>query len=234
MKCINIFILLIFMTVPVWAQDTDSPKRNISLVVLDKKGRPIEKVIVRSISNTNAGMTNRKGLFLFTDMADDDQISMLLPKYGETIVPVEGMDSIVVTLRSARRYTYVSNEGQSVMINRKNRVEPTDLIDAQELLARHPYTSLIDLLRGANIPGLNITPSSMAGGGATTNIRGERSIMLSSEPLVVVDGMPVGELNTANSMISVHDIKTIEVQKGSSEWGARGANGVIVITTRKN
>jgi outer membrane cobalamin receptor len=204
------------------------------LVVLDKKGRPIEKVIVRSVSNSHAGMTNRKGLFFLTDMADDDQISMILPKYGETIVPVAGMDSIVVTLRSARRYSYVSNEGPSVTIDRKNKVEPNELIDAQELLARHPYSSLIDLLRGANVPGLNITPSGMAGGEASVNIRGERSFLLSSEPLVVVDGMPVGELNAANSMVNVHDIKTIEVQKGSSEWGARGANGVILITTRKN
>ena len=231
MKYIAIFSLFILMIFGVSAQETELPKRNISLIVLDKKNRPIERIIVRSLNNSNAGMTNRKGLFVFTDMTDDDKISMLLPKYGETIIPVTGMDSIVVTLRSARRYSYVSNEGQSVVID-KEKVEPKDVIDVQSLLSRNHYSSLIDLLRGANVAGLNITQSGTASGGASVNIRGERSFTLSSEPLVVVDGSPVGTLSDANNMVNVHDIKTIEVQKTGSDWGVRGANGVILIKTR--
>ena len=231
MKYIVVFFLFMLMSVGVSAQEAELPKRSISLIVLDKKNRPIERIIVRSLNNTNAGMTNRKGLFVFTDMTDDDMISMLLPKYGETIVPVTGMDSIVVKLRSARRYSYVNNEGQSVVIDRE-KVEPKDVIDAQALLSRNHYSSLIDLLRGANVAGLNISQSGTASGGATANIRGERSFTLSSEPLVVVDGTPVGTLSDANNMVNVHDIKTIEVQKTGSDWGVRGANGVILIKTR--
>jgi len=231
MKYIVMFVLFILMSAGLSAQEKDSPGRNISLIVLDKKGRPIERIIVRTLNNTNAGMTNRKGVFVFTGMTDDDKISMFLPKYGETIIPVTGMDSIVVTLRSPRRYSYVSNEGQNVIID-KEKVEPKDMIDVQALLSRTHYSSLIDLLKGANIAGLNITQSGTASGGASVNMRGERSFMLSSEPLVVVDGLPVGTLTEANHMVNVHDIKTIEVQKTGSEWGVRGANGVIVINTK--
>ena len=233
MKYITIFILLILMGMTVQAQDTDVPKRNISLLIRNKKGRPIEKVIVRSLSNAHAGMTNRKGMFVFTDMADNDEIFMYLPKYGEAVVPVAGMDLIVITLHSARRYSFVNSESQNIIIERKNKTDPNELIDVQALLAQHPYKSLIELLQGANVPGLNITsPSGTGGRGTSVEIRGQHSLLGSNEPLAVLDGMPIGGLGDANAIVNVNDVKTIEIQKGGSEWGVRGANGVIVINTR--
>ena len=103
------------------------------------------------------------------------------------------------------------------------------------MLKQHPYTSLVELLQGANVAGLNITNSARAGGAggdASANIRGQRSLNLSNAPLVVVDGMPMGGLNDADNMLNVNDIDTIEVQKSSSEWGVRGANGVILVKTK--
>jgi len=232
MKYISVCFVLFLTSVATFSQETEVLKRNVSLVVLDKKGRPINNIIVRSLSSTRAGMTDSKGLYVFTDMTDDDKISMMLPKYGETAIPVAGMDSIVVTLRSARRFSYANKEGQSVIVDRRNKNEASSVIDAQALLEQHPYSSLIELLQGANVAGLNISNSGRAGGDATANIRGERSLNYSNEPLVVVDGMPVGSLNDANQSINVYDIKTIEVQKSSSEWGTRAANGVILVNTK--
>jgi hypothetical protein len=233
MKYISVFFLLILMSVATQAQDTEAPKRDISLLVLNKKGRPISNIIVRSAGSTKAGMTNHSGLFVFNDMTDEDQISMMLPKYGETFIPVAGMDSIVVTLRSARRYSYVYNDEQNVIIDKRdNRTDANTLLDVQELLEQHPYASLVDLLQGANVAGLNISTSGRAGGDASASIRGPNSLMSSSEPLVVVDGLPIGGLNDANQSVNVYDIKTIEVQKSSSEWGVRSANGVILVNTK--
>ena len=190
----------------------------------------MDKIVVSAHDNATAGMTDRKGLFVFTDMTDSDIISVFLPKYGETFIPAEGMDSIVVTLRSARRYSYVNNEKKSVMIYKSDKTRPNDLIDVQVLLAQRHYSSLIELLEGANVPGLYITRYSS--NQANTTIRGPSSLG-NNEPLVVIDGMQVRDLNAANSRVNVHDIKTIEVQKNGSEWGSRGRNGVIVITTIK-
>ena len=233
MKYICIFLLLILTSIFTYSQETAAPRRNVSLVVLDKKGRPVNNIIVRSLSSTRAGMTDRNGVYVFTDMTDDDKISVMLPKYGEASVPVAGMDSIVVTLRSARRFTYMNKEEQSVIIDKKNKTEAYSLIDVPALLKQHPYTTLVELLQGANVPGLNISSSGMrAGGNTSANIRGERSLLGSSEPLVVVDGLPMGGLNDANQTLNVNDIVTIEVQKSSSEWGVRGANGVILVNTK--
>jgi hypothetical protein len=237
MRQIVFFILLSLITVVVKAQDIDSQKRSIFLTVLAKRERPMSNILVRSLSNTEAGVTDRSGLFVFADMSDNDTISIMLPRLGETLIPVASMDSIVVKLRSARRYYYVSNVGQSEIFNRRsdnfNRIktEPADLLDVQALLQQHPYRSLVDLLQG-NVAGLNITTTNGSFGSVSANIRGVSSLLSSSEPLVVLNGMPIGTLNDANSIIDLHDITTIEVQKSASEWGSRGANGVILIQTK--
>jgi len=231
MKYIAFFSLLIMMSVTVKAQDTDVTKRDVFLLIINKKGRPVERIIVRSLNNTNAGMTDRKGLFVFTDLTDEDKISLLLPKYGETIIPVTGMDSIVVQLRSARLYSYVNNEGKNVLINKPNKTEPTMVLDVQALLEQHPYSSVAELLQG-QVPGLNVSSGgNRAGAGESMSIRGPNSFSNSGPPLIVIDGSPMSNMSIND--ISVYDIKTIEVQKGgSSEWGIRSANGVILITTR--
>lgn len=59
-------------------------------------------------------------------------------------------------------------------------------------------------------------------------IRGINSINLSSGALIICDNVPVNSLN----QINIHDVKSVEVQKGSNMYGVRGANGVIVIRTR--
>jgi len=218
------------MSVAAKAQEINDSKRDISLLIINKRGRPVERIIVRSLNNTNAGMTDRKGLFVFSDLTDDDRISLLLPRYGETIIPVAGMDSIVVQLRSARLYSYVDNEGKSVIINRPNKTESNTVLDVQALLEQHPYGSVGELLQG-QVPGLNVSSAgSRAGANESISIRGQNTLLGSTAPLVVIDGsptsIPIGDIN-------VYDIKTIEVQKGGdSQWGVRGANGVILITTR--
>jgi len=224
MKVINVFTLLILISVGAFAQGLNSPTRNVYLKIIDKKGRPVSNIVIQSLNTGMTGITDRSGLFVFGNMSDNDIISMMLPKYGETTVSAAGMDSIVVTLRSASRYSYVNDEGKSVIIN-KNKTASGSILDVPELLKQGNYKSLGELLSG-RVAGLNVTQA----GSAT--IRGTNSFMLSSEPLVVLDGLPVGTLSDAERMVNLYDIKTIEIQKSATEWGARGANGAILIKTK--
>jgi len=238
MKCLLIYFLFILMTVAIKAQDIDSSTRKISLTILAKKERPMSNIIVSSLNTAEAGFTNRLGMFVFADMTDNDTISMMLPRLGEIFIPVARMDSIVVKLRSARRYYYVTNEGPSEIFGRRSRnfnqirTESTDLLDVQEMLSRHTYRSLVELLQG--VAGLTITPTSgeRGNGFVSANIRGPVSINGSNEPIVVLDGQMIGTLNVANNMVNIYDIKTIEVQKNATQWGVFGANGAIVIKTQ--
>jgi len=86
--------------------------------------------------------------------------------------------------------------------------------------------TVLDMLR--NVPGI------MIGGGNSITIRGVSSLTLSSEPLFVLDGVPVGTGYQSVSAMNPRDIKRISVLKGSSAsiYGSQGANGVIVIESK--
>ena len=91
-----------------------------------------------------------------------------------------------------------------------------------------PAKALQGQLAGVNVNKVNSRP----GSDYTIDIRGVHSISFSSEPLVVIDGVMGGKLNTLNPS----DIETMDVLKDASSaaiYGARGANGVIIITTKK-
>ena len=228
MKYVNLLFLLVFMSIAAWAQDGDNQTRDVYLKVVNKRGRSVSNIITQTIRANQAGMTDHKGLFLFTNMTDNDSITLILPEYGETVIPVAGMDSIVVMLRSARLYAYMDNEGNRVIIE-KDKIEPTDKLDVQAMLQQRSYNSLSELLQGS-VAGLDIRAAGVSRN-VTATIRGVRSILGPTEPLVVLNGMPFGTLNEANATLNVYDIKTVEVQKSASEWGVRGANGVILIVT---
>jgi len=190
----------------------------------------MDKIVVHALNNTSAGMTDRKGLFVFTDMTDHDKISMFLPKYGETIIPVADMDSIVVTLRSASRYSYAGNERQNVVVYKRDNAEANTVLDVPALVNKYGYRTVTELLR-ARVPGLNFSSSgSSPRDEGVSSIRGNRSLQGSNAPLIVLDGRPRTGMSLND--ISIHEIKTIEVQKSASEWGSQGANGVILINTK--
>lgn len=96
--------------------------------------------------------------------------------------------------------------------------------------ADRTYNSLLDMLR--NQPQLNI---SGAGNNVEIRIRGSRSLVGNNEPLFVLDGAPVGTGYNSASSIDVNMVESIRVLAGSQAaiYGARGANGVIVITSKK-
>ncbi len=91
-----------------------------------------------------------------------------------------------------------------------------------------PASALQGQVAGVNVKKVNSQP----GAEYTIDIRGVHSISYSSEPLVVIDGVMGGKLSTLNPS----DIETMDVLKDASAtaiYGARGANGVIIVTTKK-
>ena len=103
-----------------------------------------------------------------------------------------------------------------------------------EDIERQPGQPIEQVLMG-RFPGVTVTRT--ADGGVAVRIRGTTSIHGSNEPLYVIDGVaiqpgPGGSLTGINP----HDIASIEVVKdpaGEAMYGVRGANGVIIITTKR-
>ncbi|MEO7989712.1 MAG: TonB-dependent receptor [Chryseolinea sp.] len=116
-------------------------------------------------------------------------------------------------------------------------------------LKGQPVASVERLLQGA-VPGAIVTQTSgQPGGGVSVQIRGSNSITASSDPLYVIDGFPINndygiadagvtngpKINPMSTLNSA-DIESIDVLKDASAtaiYGSRGANGVILITTKK-
>ena len=228
MKIIIKSFIIILSSLSLCAQDTKPDNSDVYLKVVNQRGSPVRNIVVHSLNTNTTGMTDRNGLFKFENIPTNDSISVILSRFGQTIIPVSGMDSIVVTLRSASLYSYTDNFGQSVYIEKIDNTSPNTVIDVPKMLENNRYTSLIDLLQGS-VAGLNIVT---VGGANTAIVRGQRSFNNSNEPLVVINGRAYGTLNEANSFINVNDVRTIEVQKGANEWGSRGAGGVIQIITK--
>ncbi len=106
-------------------------------------------------------------------------------------------------------------------------------LDASAWRGTHPR-GMAELMEG-RFAGVDVR--SVPGGGVSIRIRGVSSLMLGTEPLYVVDGMPelVGP-GGALEGLSPDDIERIEVLRGPAAaglWGGQAANGVILITTRR-
>lgn len=105
---------------------------------------------------------------------------------------------------------------------------------SSRMLEERPQINIIQSLQGA-IAGLNIsvTGSNAEGSSSATTIRGSNSITASNKPLIILDGVPFdGPWSEINST----DVQSIEVLKDASSaaiYGARGANGVILVTTKR-
>jgi TonB-dependent SusC/RagA subfamily outer membrane receptor len=97
------------------------------------------------------------------------------------------------------------------------------------------HGSRIEQMIAGRVPGLEVISTP---GGYTFRIRGPSTFIGNSEPLLVIDGMPVraGSMSDALAMLVPQDIARIEVLKDAGAagiYGLRGANGVIVITTKR-
>jgi len=228
MKTLRVIICLFFLCAVASAQNNKLETRAIALKILDKKERPVRNVVVQSVNTGKGGMTDRSGVFVFEDMSDDDKISIMMKNNGQIVIPVAGMELIVVKTTSSKLYSY-ENKGtvMNVKLERPLASDDNTILDVQAMLKQRSYSSLIELLQG-NVAGLNISTNDES----VTMGRGPTSINSGNQPMVVLDGVVVGSVATANSMVNVHNIKTIEIQKNASGYGIRGANGVIVINTR--
>ncbi len=98
-----------------------------------------------------------------------------------------------------------------------------------------PITSVEQGIAG-QLAGVEITQNSgQPGQGNSINVRGIGTITAGSQPLIVVDGLPLSESTSLNT-INPNDIASIEVLKDAASaaiYGSRGANGVVIITTKK-
>jgi len=204
---------------------------NITVTVVDENNEPIVGANVLVISTKEGGATNTSGQCTVRATPGDKlQISYI--GYSTQTVTVNNNTTLLVTLGENKAILdEVIVVGYGTM--RKSDVTGSiSVAKGTELLKAQNFSAL-DNLRG-KVSGVNIFSNSDQPGAATPRviIRGMATINASTSPLYVVDGVVMNNFGLVNP----NDIESIEVLKDASAtaiYGARGANGVIMVTTKR-
>lgn len=202
------------------------------------EGVPGVSVMVKGTSI--GGTTDTDGTFRLTIPQNARTVSFSAVGFTPQEMPLGSADMLVVNLKAAERSM---DEVVVVGYGTRRKSDLTGSVGSVKAsqLQERPNASLNEALSG-RITGVQVnTNSGRPGGQTNVRIRGFSSINTTNNPLYVVDGvvLPVGtqtQNSNAIDYINPSDIASVEVLKDASAtaiYGARGANGVILITTKK-
>lgn len=195
----------------------------------DGAGMPGVSVLLKGTTiGTN---TDEKGTFSISNVSAKGTLVFSSIGFTTKEVPIGNRSTINVSLIEDTKAL------SEVVVVGYGTVKKTDLtgavasIKATQLENENPRT-IQDMLRG-NAAGLDVSLNSSAKGGGDFLVRGRASLNASTAPLIVVDGVIYpGQLSDINP----NDIATVDILKDASSaavFGARSANGVILLTTKK-
>ena len=224
---ICIFMFFFLFTPFVYSQS----RKQITGSVQDVQGNPLIGVSILEPGTSNGTITDMNGTYSLNISSTNATLRFSYIGYEEQLIKIQGRNVINVKMNEE-----TSNLDEVVVVGygvqrKSDLTGAISSINAAETLKKMPAAQVADLLQG-RIAGLSIVNSSGAAGAAPTlRVRGVNSIKADGGPLVVIDGFPGGNLSAINPA----DIKSIEVLKDASStaiYGSRGANGVILITTK--
>lgn len=201
--------------------------------VTDERKAPLDGVSVTIKGSRRATTTNAQGLFQFDNLPDNAVLVFSSTGYASKEYPVaKGISTIEISLSEQPSVlTDVVVVGYGTQ-TKKDLTGAVVQVKAAALENQNPR-SVQDLLRG-NAPGLDVGfDPSTKGSNASLQIRGKASLNASTSPLIVLDGVI---FNGGMEDINPNDIATIDILKDASSaavFGARSANGVILISTKK-
>ena len=201
------------------------------VVISEEDGQPVIGASVR-VENTQLGA--------ITDVDGKFQIANVPSSAKTLVISYIGMESQTVTIKPNLKVVLRTNSEMldEVMVvafgtAKKSAFTGSAKVVDAEKLEQSQVTSITNALAGA-VPGVTMTSSDGAPGSTSSiKIRGFSSINAGNDPLIVVDGAPyAGDLANLNP----NDVESMTVLKDAASnalYGARGANGVIIITTKR-
>ena len=205
--------------------------KTVKGTVLDAStGEPLIGATIMADGTNNGVATDLEGRFSFNVPDNVKNILVSYVGYDAKVVPAAAnvkvelekantqLDDVIVVAYGTAKKSSITGSASS--------------IDVTKLESR-PITNVTKAIEGQVTGVLTTTGSGQPGSSATIRVRGYGSINASSEPLYVVDGIPYdGSLSSINPS----DIESMTILKDASAgalYGARGANGVVMITTKK-
>lgn len=218
-------VLLKAKTTPSDSQQTTT----IRGIVADNGNIPLIGVSIVVKGTTNGTITDENGNFELQASIGDVLVISYIGFLAQEIILKD--TSISVTLKEDSQYLEeVVVVGYGVQ-RKKNLTGAVSVIDSKTLSST-PSNDFGSALKGRAAGVHVITPSGKPNAGFSIRVRGTTSINAGNDPLYVVDGIPTNDTKTINP----NEIETITVLKDAASaaiYGASGANGVVLITTKQ-
>jgi TonB-linked SusC/RagA family outer membrane protein len=208
-----------------------SQQRNVSGSVTDDQGVPLPGATV-IVQETNSGTTTEFD-GNYTISAEDGQ-TLIISYVGYTSqqITVSNSSSYDVALQLGNALDEVVVTSLGIKRQKRELTYATQNVDSEGIDESRPNGNLVNSLQG-KVAGISIQTTSQGVSSASKVVlRGNRSIAGSSQPLYIVDGVPLGGDITD---LSPDDIASISVLRGSNAaaiYGSRANNGAIIITTK--
>ncbi|MGQ8336844.1 TonB-dependent receptor [Sunxiuqinia sp. A32] len=238
----------IVITPKIGQNDAMVQQMSISGKVTDSTGAPLPGVTVVQKGTTNGTITDFEGNYSISNVPEDGTLVFSFVGMKVQEIPVTGENNInVVLAEEAIGLEEVVAVGYGVQ-NKRALASSISKISSDEIAGSTTANTVDQALQG-RISGVQVVETSGEPGAASVvRIRGNNSLSGSNEPLYVIDGMPMPSYREASSSfggsselnglygINPADIESVEVLKDASAtsiYGSRGANGVILITTKK-
>jgi TonB-dependent starch-binding outer membrane protein SusC len=193
-------------------------------------GEALPGVNIVEKGTTNGSVSSIDGIYSI-NVASNAVLSVSFIGYQALEIPVDGKSTIDVSMiPETTELDEIVAIGYGV-VKKRDLTGSVSTVKAEDIQKTTTSNALQSMQ--ARVPGLDVQQSSgQAGASVNINLRGNRSINASNSPLILVDGIVYGSTLDINPS----DIESMEILKDASStaiYGTRGANGVILITTKR-
>jgi len=226
--------------------------KTITGKVVNGNGDPVPLATIQQKGTKKATTSDDKGAFTITVTGKNPVLMISSVSYQQQQVDAGNESVINITLKQATdQLSEVVVTALGITRQKKSLGYSAQSIDAKALTENH-QSNLLNALQG-KVAGVTITSSGGGPGqGANILIRGVNSLNLGTEPLFVIDGIPIDNSSSSQGASAItgglpaamsnragdlnpDDIESVNILRGGAAtalYGLRGANGVVVITTK--
>ncbi|SFG90982.1 TonB-dependent receptor [Pedobacter insulae] len=221
------------------------PQENIIVTILDENSKPMPGVTLRIKNKPNVFGTNDEGKATLAGVAVGDILIVNYIGYKTKEIKLDGANVNLRLEPDLSNLDEIVIVGYGTSTNRNN-VGSISSITSKDL-ENQPVIDPLAALQGRSTGLMISSNSGLPGGGYNVQLRGANSLTNGNNPLYIIDGVPFADDNmnqfiaangrqSALALINPKDIERVDILKDADAtaiYGSRGANGVILITTKK-
>ncbi|MET6999397.1 SusC/RagA family TonB-linked outer membrane protein [Chitinophaga defluvii] len=230
-------------------ESAGKPLFNVTGTIVNSNGEPVVGATVLVKGTAKAISTTASGEYSFSSISGDEVLVVSGAEIETTEVKVANRTFLPIRVSTkVGELDQVLVQGYGTTTKRLSTGSIARVTSKE--IAQQPVTNPLLALQG-RVPGLIVTQTNGYGSGSISiQVRGKNSILQNSDPFIIVDGVPLSPQNDRINLLSnasmsgvsplytinPQDIESIEVLKDADAtaiYGSRGANGVVLITTKK-